>query len=387
MSNLGVGAPWIAKSFQLDQSGIARLYAWIALSSLGALILSRLADRVGRRRIAVWCTAVTPFAALGAALSVTQVPFAIFEILLYALSGATVAAGVVMLAEELPIGLRAKGQSFGGLAMGLGSGVCVTIMPLLAGADHSWRWLLAGAPMGLLILPFLARIIPESQRWQRVAASGATARTHFYDVFSSRYRRRAVPVLVCSLIGTIASNAASSWSYFHAVSVVGLSAGAATLMVLAGGAVGMLGFPLGAWTCEHLGRVPTVVVSSLLASTGALGFYWGPPAHWALPTLWLGAGFAWFTAAGNALVVGGNSAITELFPTALRGTMIGWFALIAAVASVSSQAAIAVLAGPLGGLSTVVGYLALLAIPSAVIFGLFVDETRGLSLEAASKEA
>jgi hypothetical protein len=38
---LGTGAPWIAKSFSLDQSGIARTFAWVSLSAFGALALGR----------------------------------------------------------------------------------------------------------------------------------------------------------------------------------------------------------------------------------------------------------------------------------------------------------------------------------------------------------
>jgi len=53
---------------------------------------------------------------------------------------------------------------------------------------------------------------------------------------------------------------------------------------------------------------------------------------------------------------------------------------------VTAQATMAVLAGPLGGLSNVVGYLALLGVPSALLFGYFIEETRGLSLEVAAKE-
>jgi hypothetical protein len=66
--------------------------------------------------------------------------------------------------------------------------------------------------------------------------------------------------------------------------------------------------------------------------------------------------------------------------------MMGWLALIGAVAAVSAQALIAVLSARAGGLSIVVGYLSLLAIPSALIVGLFLPETRGLSLEAAALE-
>ena len=386
MSINGVAAPWIAQSFQLGQSGIAGLFACISVSALGALMLSRLVDRIGRRRVLVACMAATPLCALGAALSSSIAMFTILEIALYAFIGATVSGSVVMLAEELPIAMRATGQSYGGLAMGLGTGVCVLLMPLLAGGGYSWRWLLVISGCGLLGLPFIARVVPESRRWEHAAANGSTNAGRFYDVFGGRYRGRALPILVCTLFSTTAGTAAMTWSYFHAVSVVGLSAGAASLMVLTGGGIGLLGYPLGAWVCERLGRVPTVVSFGLLAAVGAAGFFWGPPANCALPGLWLAAGFGWFTGAGNASMVGVNSAATELFPTALRGTMIGWFALVTALGSVSAQAAIALLAEPLGGLSSVVGYLSLLGIPSALIFGLFIEETRGLSLEVSARE-
>jgi hypothetical protein len=87
------------------------------------------------------------------------------------------------------------------------------------------------------------------------------------------------------------------------------------------------------------------------------------------------------------MTVGANAAVTELFPTALRGTMIGWQLFNVAIFSILAQSAIAALTAPVGGLSRVVGCLALLGIPSALVFGAFIDETRGMELEAAAMEA
>jgi MFS family permease len=382
----GIGAPWIAKSFNLGESGIAQLYACISVSALGALGLSRLADRIGRRRVLLTCMVATPLSALAAALSQNIVLFTICEIFLYAFIGATIAGSVVMLAEELPITQRAKGQSYAGLALSLGAGLCVVLMPLLDHGGYSWRWLLGLSGAGLVGLPFVIGALPESSRWEHAAASGTAGASSFADAFRPRYRRRTVPIMFCSLLGATTGTAINSWSYFHAVSVVGLPASAASLVVLIGGGLGMAGFPLAAWGCERVGRVPTVVTCGLLVTVGALLFYWGPPARFGLPALWLGSAFCWFTVAGNGAMVGGNAAATELFPTALRSTMIGWFTLINAIGALAAQSAIALLAKPLGGLSNVVGCLATLATPSAILFGLFIEETRGLSLEVAAKE-
>jgi MFS family permease len=108
--------------------------------------------------------------------------------------------------------------------------------------------------------------------------------------------------------------------------------------------------------------------------------------HFAWPALWLGAGFAWRSVMANGQMVAGNSAVTELFPTALRGTIIGWVAITYSLGALIAHSAVALLAGPLGGLSVVVGYLAVFGLPGALLYAIFIDETRGMPLEAASGE-
>ncbi len=85
--------------------------------------------------------------------------------------------------------------------------------------------------------------------------------------------------------------------------------------------------------------------------------------------------------------VASNAAVTELFPTALRGTMIGWFALTGAGGALAAETTIALLAGRMGGLSIVTGWLSLLGIPAASLFGAMIQETRGLSLDESAGEA
>jgi MFS family permease len=184
----------------------------------------------------------------------------------------------------------------------------------------------------------------------------------------------------------MAGTAVNGWLYFEAVSVIGLFPARASMLVVIGMAVGMLGFPAGAWTSERFGRVPTVAYFGAAAWLGALAFYHGPPKAFAFPTLWLLAGYCWFKAASSMMTVGANAAATELLPAALRTTMVGWQMITGAVFSILAQIMIAALIGPMRGLTNVIIYFALLGIPSAIIFGLFIDETRGLPLEVAAKE-
>jgi MFS family permease len=383
---ISVASPWIGKSFHLDGAGIARLFAWISLSAFGALALSRMIDRYGRRRMILWCVAAIPICSIGAAIATSLLWFAIFQIALYAMVGAAGSGCVVMLSEELPIARRARGQSFGGLAAAVGAGLCVFLMPIFDAYGWSWRWMFVISAAGIAMLPAMARLLPESERWELSDASGINTRTRFYDVFQPLYRKRSITMIVCALAGNISTTAANAFGYYHAVSVVGMSSAATSTMTIVAGGLGLLGFPLGAWTSERFGRVPTIVAFGIAITAGHLWYFWGPPSHFAWPFWWLASGFFWFNVCDNAGTVGANAAATELFPTPLRGTMIGWFALVGAIGSVISNAAVALLANKMGGMSIVVGALSIVGIPAAIAFGLLIDETRGMSLEMSAKE-
>lgn len=383
---LGIAAPWIGKSFHLDDSGIARMFAWVSLASLGALVLARFIDLLGRRRMVLICLTAIPMFSVGAAISTSYAWFVAFEIALNAAVGAGISACIVMLAEELPIHERANGQSLGGLAGSFGGGMCVLLMPVIDGYAISWRWLLVLSAAGLALVPKLARMLPESERWQHTEALGITEKSRFYDVLHPLYRRRAITIIVVTLLIAISQAAAQAFSYYHAVSDEKLTTAGASLMTVIGGGIGMVGFPLGAKVCERWGRVPTVVVFGLLMIAGQLWYYWARVPIFLTPMVWLAASFCVVTTSDSAATVGTNAAFTELFPTALRGTIMGWAAVMVAIGGVASNAIAASLAHATGGLASAIGYTALAGVPAAILFGFMIDETRGLSLEASARE-
>ena len=386
LSIVGIASPWIAKTFALDEGRLAKLFAWMAISAFGSLLLARLADRVGRRQIILGSLILAPLFTAGAAMARTASEFAACEIFVSALLGGSVSSAIVLLAEELPVKQRARGQAFAALASAIGGLLGYLIIPVLLAWNYSWRWLLAPSVAGVFLAMPVASMLPAESRWSSAASSGTAKHTHIYDIFHPIYRRRAITLLTCAALDTIAGTAVNGWLYFQAISILGLSPVAASTLVVTGNGVGMIGFPIGAWTAERYGRVPTVVYMGGAAWFGAFAFYLGPPGFVQWPFMWLVVAYCWFKVASAVMTVGANSAATELFPAALRTTMIGWQSITAAAFSMLAQVLIAALIGPFGGLAHVIRYLALLGIPSAVIFGLFIDETRGLTLEQAALE-
>ncbi|MGH7905865.1 MAG: MFS transporter, partial [Candidatus Binataceae bacterium] len=337
-------------------------------------------------RIILLSLFIVPICGVGAAISPHPLTFAICEILIAALLGGTVSSAIVLLAEELPAERRARGQAFAAFASAVGGVLGYIFIPFLLDGGYSWRWLLAPCAAGILLIWPIARLLPET-RWAQSASTGVVSRTHFYDILHPLYRRRSLTLLGTAALDTIAGTAVNGWLYFFAVSIIGLSPTRASTLVVAGMVVGMLGFPIGAWTSEHIGRVPTVAYVGAAAWVGAIAFYWGPPGKFGLPMVWLLVAYCWFKIASGVMTVGANSAATELLPSALRSTMIGWQMITGAVFSVLAQSLIAALIVKLGGLAHVVRYFAFLGFGSAALFGLFIDETRGLPLDVAAKEA
>src|SRR3984893_4778302 len=138
-SIIGGASPGIAKSFALDQSQLAELFAWMSLSALGSLILARLADRIGRRRIILLSLVLAPLCAAGAAVARHPAPFAFFEILISALLGGSVSSAIVLLAEKLPVEQRARGQAFAAGASAIGGVLGYMVIPFLLQWGYSWR--------------------------------------------------------------------------------------------------------------------------------------------------------------------------------------------------------------------------------------------------------
>ena len=381
----GIASPWISKTFDLDQSRLAQLFAWMSVAAFGSLALARWADRVGRRRIILLGLLASPALSLTSAIAQGPISFAIYQILISALLGGSVTSAIALLAEELPVNQRARGQAAAATASAVGGVLGYFVIPVLLRNGYDWRWLFVPSVAGILLVWPVARMLPETQ-WAEQRSKGTITKSRIYDVFNPIYRRRAIGLISTAALSTVAGTAVNGWLYYEAVSIIGLPPERASTLVVTGMLVGMIGFPIGAWASDRFGRVPTVTFFGGAAWLGAIAFYWWPNVSFVMPMVWLISIYCWFKVGSSIMTVGANASATELFPAALRSTMMGWQMIVGAVFSMLAQIMIAELIRPLGGLTNVIGYLALLGLPSAVIWWFTIDETRGLPLKVAAKE-
>jgi MFS family permease len=384
---LGVTAPWVSARFGLSATALAELYALMSLSAFVTFGVARLADRAGRRRVLLWCLVSTSIMALGAALSRSIVTFAVCELLRFSTVGAITNSVIALHAEAAPdSSARASVVGRIGMAAALGGAGLLVLMPLAARQAHSFRWIYAGAAGGVLLVPALLRWVPESARWQHARAAGTLVRSSLFSVFTSRWARRALVIVGASLLGGVEGAAVGAWSYYYGVSVVGISPQTMSGWSLAATATGFAGYRVGVLAAQRWGRVVTAVTFGLLHQAAALWLYLGPPHAFALPGVWIGLGLCLSGLGAAASGTAKTTASVELFPTPLRVTIMGYIALAGALATGLSNLLVAALVRPLGGVAHAIALLSLTGVLSLVVFGLGVDETRGLSLDEAAAE-
>jgi predicted MFS family arabinose efflux permease len=247
-------------------------------------------------------------------------------------------------------------------------------------------WMLPAA--AALAIPWVRRSLPETRRFVRAAASGSVAATRARDLFHGPYRGRAIGLLAAWTLRPIGVTSVLTYLFYHGVSNLALTPAVMTLILIVGGAAGLLGIPLGARLSNRWGRRPTLASFSLLCVASGLAYYWvpGDPPGWS--AIALGACFAVCQIAFNAYNVAERCLDTELFPTALRATYAGSTRLAQALATVVGNFAVSWLAAELGGIVPAISLVCLAtALPAVVIFLAVAPETAGQALDQASLEA
>jgi MFS family permease len=382
----GGAAAFYAADFGLDDAGMARTFGWIGLGSIGTVLLARLIDRLGRRRLFLSCVAGLSVSALATAAATGVVPFIGAQIALGIFVGTLMATVTVVIAEELPIEMRARGQSFAGVANTLGAGSALICVAIVVGLPGSWRWAWVIAAVPILALPFLHRGFPETARFEHASRRRETRDARVLELFDGRYRRRTIGVLFSVFLAQTTMTATQSWLLYHPERHLGLDPDLVTAVIILGGAGGLVGYPLGARLADRVGRRWTVLVCGSASVVANVAYYWVPADFSPSPAIALGGLFAVGSLMTSASIVGFRAASTELFPTRLRGTLQGVLMALASTAAVVTQFATAALTELLGSLAAAIPVLAVVGIPGFALFFFRVAETAGLELEEAALE-
>ncbi len=302
--------PFTRAGLGLTEGEMSLLLGIARLAAFAALPLGWLGDHRGRRR--PFLISITLVVAGGsiAGLTVDAWQFGLAQAVLRTGTAAMSGLAVVLLAEQVSLGIRAYAISFFGAAVSLGAGLALITLPLADGGGQSWRipHLLIAA--GFLVIPFLSRNVPESQVYTEVHDTSG----HWRDLAFGPWAPRFWVVVSIGFLASAFSAVAIAFTTERMIQVVGLSTANTVLILLLGGTLGGLGFFVGGHLADAWGRRRTSVLSLLLALGGGILVYWTT----SLPLIVVGVMVSSFGT--FAFVPAGGSHRAELFPTGLRAS-------------------------------------------------------------------
>ena len=340
--------------------------AVIRLASLGALPLTGLADRLGRRTMLLATLAVGLVATIIAAASPGYWWFVAVFALGRPFLSSTNALSQVTAAEQTSHTDRAKAVALVTAGYGVGAGLTAVIHGL-ASSVLGFRGIFALAVVPLALLPLIARWTTEPDRY-----TIAAARDHPVPVLGavgSAYRVRLAAVSGISFAVAFVTGPANTFVFLFAQNVVHLAGGVVALMVVAAGATGLAGLVTGRWLADRVGRRPT-------AAVGMVGIVAFGTLTYAGSTTALVVGYLASILAGSVLAPALGSLVNELFPTIVRATVAGWFLVAGVIGAVLGLVVFGALIEALGRFSSAAVVTFLPAAAGALLL-LTVPETRG----------
>lgn len=386
---------------------------------VGAIVLGRVADRVGRKKMFLINLSIYLVFSIIAAFSPNIGLLIVCRFLAGIGAGAEAALIPTYLGEFIPRHLRGRyiGYAFT-LAFAAYPVVALAGAPLAQAHFffEGWRWLLLLGASGIVALLWMRRNMPESPRWlvsvgrheeaenelkrietevqsgsgrplpkpdySRIPALAAELQTppkaRVADLFRGQNARRMVAIGALWTIGVLGYYGFSSLAPMLLV-----DKGYTVTQSLFYTAVIAIGYPLGAltaaWVAERTERRTLVVVSALI--TGAAGLTFGfANAGWLI--MFAGFMIGYFS---NIHSSGVNMYASEVFPTRLRTTAIGLCYGTGRLFAMALPFGALPLLTALGGTAVLIGSAGLFTV-TAVLVLIFGPRTTGRTLEDAAED-
>lgn len=377
-SLLGQNASYIANTFGASNRALGVLLAVTRAGMLIALIAGALADRVGRRQLVLLSLAGVCAANLVSAFAPTFATVGGAQIVTRGSINALLIVGGIIAVEDAPEGARAFAVAMVSLAAGVGFGVSTLALAFNDLGTTVWRIEFAVSALGLLAIPFLARQLEESRRFEALRARTPRMRSRWREIFDRRYGGRFVLLAGIAFLTNVLAAPSSQFMNRYLDEVQGFSAGHITVFrAVTAGIPGVVGILIAGRLAEARGRRPLAFLG--LAGGGLLQIWFFLGSGW---SLWAAGTASILTAALAGIALGALD--IELFPTEVRGTANALVVVVSLLGSTMGLLSTGMLSAPVGGLGRALALTALAPILAAVLFVPRLPEAAHKALDDVS---
>jgi MFS family permease len=360
---------YAAEELDASKADQGATFAAVRVGILGALALTTLADRHGRRRVLLGCAVAGCLLAALSGLAPGLVALGVVQTLVRGLATAGGVLVVVVAAEEMPAGSRAFAITLIGAAGAFGAGICLMALPLADLGEGGWRLVMAGALLLLPIVRLVARHLPESRRYDAAHAEVGMAGhgRRFWLLATSAFLLQLFTAPAAQLLNEFLRDEQ------------GFSALRITAFSILTNTPGGIGLVVGGRLADTRGRrvvgaIGVVTGTSLTVAMVLLGGWpmWGLSVAGAI--------------AGSMVVPALGVYGPELFPTSLRGRANGIIAILGVAGSVIGLGVAGYLSDRWDGLGPALALLSVGPLLMAVLVLVAYPETAHRELEDLNPE-
>jgi putative MFS transporter len=377
---------YIAEDLGIAEAELGFFQMLIRLGALPAFFIVPFVDRLGRRRLFLASLIGMSIGTLMTAFAQSAGQFVACQMVTRTFVLTASAVSVVMVAEELPAAVRGWGIGILAAVSACGHGLGAAVFGAIESLPWGWRSLYAIGFLPLLLLPVFRRRIHETGRFsvhrQRqgdtAPGGGFAAWWNPLRGFFRTHPARATGMALVASVSSVGHAVVLSFTGYFVLQHRGWTPGQLALMVVAAGAVGIIGNVVAGRLADRVGRRRVGFAFLALFPPFAWLFYNGP--GWMLPVLW---GGLVFTVMGANVIIRALS--SELFPTAHRGTSTGVLALTETLGAASGLFVLGMLQQQGGSLIALIPMISLGALAAGFVL-LCLPETGRRELESISNE-
>jgi MFS family permease len=367
---------YIGDAFHASDGELGVALAAARVGVLASLVAATLADRVGRRRILIWGTTTVCAANVVSAVAPDLWTYTASQVVTRAAVNAVAVVAAVAVLEDAPERARAWAIGVLGLAGGTGFGVAVLFLPLADLGTEAWRITYVISAGLVVLVPPLARALPESTRFTRLATA---RRGRVADVLAGVHRRRFFLLASAAFAGQIFVAPAAQFANRYLQDDRGFSGfDISVFRVVTAGVPGLLGVLVGGYLADTRGRKPVAIIASVAATATAMVLFLTDGV-----VLWI-AGTLSSTASSLAAPAVGAIG-TEMFPTRFRATAQSMLLLVGVLGSATGLLIAGGLSDPLGGIGPATAVLGVLPILAALLLIPPLPEPAMLELDDVSE--
>lgn len=380
----------LAESFNIPLDETAQITGPlipIGLGAFGALAVTMLGDRIGRRPLLVGTTFLYAIFTGLTATSQTLTMFVVFQFFARTFLLAEYATAITMVTEEFPA--ERRGRALGTLtALGaLGLPIVAVLHLLVKDTALGWRILYLVGLIPLVVVGFLRLKLKETERWTTAKAEGSTLNQHKIRQLLHQADRSIIwKVGALYFFSHFALLGAVTWWPFYAGVHLAYSDATITLLLGVAYPLGVTGYYLAGRLADRYGRRRTGTLFLFVGMVFGIAVFQISDATLMFPALVLAVFFGFGM---NPILA---AIASELFPTALRATAVAFVrSIFGTIGGIAGPITVGVLAGAsaaerfpsmplLGNMGDVVAMVALMNIPAAIMLWK-LPETAGTELE------